>query len=482
MPALRAQSSSSNALATPLLLALALAIATALRIPGLFTDFWGDEIWSWHIAGQLHSIAGILFAEPARIDNNHPLNTLWLYLVGQNQPVWLYRLPALLAGTGSVLMAVRIMLRLGTAEAVIGGLLVTFNYPLIFYSSEARGYSICVFLSLLSFDLLQSALSGRPKPDRISELGFGICTLFGFLAHLTFLNVYIAGFVWSLVRVRQLERTTSSRLTRLIRLHAIPAMGLLLLFHFFVGQMVYGGAAPTSPAAVILQSLSLTLGGPEAGPVALLVSIIAGGLFISGLILLARRGSAAWVFFLFAVVLAPAMICTRALVFTDRPQPLMLRYFLTAIAMLLLCIAPVLASLWKRGHGFRFAVAVALTSYIAGSSLCLASFLEMGRGHYADALTQIAEQTQGRAMELASDNPIRTRRLTEFYGPRIVPASLVTVTEDPQSWLILNRAQPTAASTVNYKNCLYTLTRCYPSGDLSGWTWLVYRQKVASTN
>jgi hypothetical protein len=397
--------------------------------------------------------------------------------MGQNQPVWLYRLPALLAGIGSVLMAMRIMLRLGVAEAVIGGLLFAFNFPLIFYSSEARGYSICVFLSLLSFDLLQSALSERSRASRVAELCFGLCTVLGFLAHLTFLNVYIAGFAWSLIRVRQLEPTTVLRAARLIRLHAIPAIGVLLLFHFFVGQMVYGGAAPTSPAGVILQSLSLTLGGPEGGAMALVVSIITGGLFIAGLIFSARRGSTKWVFFLFAVVLAPAMICTRALVFTDRPQPLMLRYFLTSIAMLLLCITPVLASMWARGGGFRCALLVACVIYLTGVSLHLASFLTMGRGHYAEALSQIADQSPGRAMELSSDNPIRTRRLIEFYGPRMAPGDQITVTDNPTLWLIVNLADPTAAQTITYRKCVYSLKGCYASGDLSGWTWAVYRQK-----
>ena len=85
-------------------------------------------------------------------------------------------------------------------------------------------------------------------------------------------------------------------------------------------------------------------------------------------------------------------------------------------------------------------------------------------------------------MELSSDNPIRTQRLTEFYGPRIAPGIRVTVSGDPKSWLILNRAEPTAAQTVSYKKCSYVLARCYPSGDLSGWTWAVYRQNVVAGN
>ena len=141
-----------------IVLALLVLLAAIVRIPGLFTDFWGDEIWSWSIAGQLHSARDVLLSESARIDNNHPLNTLWLYTCGQDASVWLYRLPALLAGIGSVIVAVHIMSRRNFIAAVAAAVLIGFSFPLIFYSSEVRGYSLAVLFGLMAFDALEIAL------------------------------------------------------------------------------------------------------------------------------------------------------------------------------------------------------------------------------------------------------------------------------------------------------------------------------------
>jgi hypothetical protein len=466
-------------------LIVAVLVATALRVPGLFTNFWCDEIWSWWLAGHIHSAAGVVLSETAHIDNNHPLATLFLYLMGQNQPVWVYRLPALVAGVGCVLIATRMMLRQGKAEAIIAALLFTFSYPLIFYSSEARGYSFVVLFSLLSFDFLQKSLRTPSQKAYISELLFGVCCVLGFLSHLMFINTYTAAIAWSLVRVRQLEPTTGLRLLRLARLHIIPVLFVLWFFNVFVKNLVDGGAPPTSPAAVLLQTLSLTLGGGDSGPLAGLAAAIVLLIFVAALVYLARQPAVTWIFFLFAIVIAPAMMCTRALYFNARPQPLMPRYFLISIAMLFLCICPLLAHLWRRSQLWRQTLAWMLALYVIGNLWNLGSFLNVGRGHYAEALAHIAAQTPPTAAQpglaLSSDNPIRTELLLRFYGPRIFGSRPITVSTDPQPWLIFNRFNADAAPAIRYGNHVYELSGIYPSSALSGWMWQVYHsQEVTS--
>jgi hypothetical protein len=464
----------------PSVFIVALFLTTAaIRIPGIFTEFWGDEIWSWSIAGQLHSVMDVLLAAPAHIDNNHLLNTLWLYLVGQNQPVWLYRLPALVAGIGSVAVAGRIMMRLGRVEAIIAILLLGFSYPLIFYSSEARGYSFAVFFSLLSFDFLQQALADSPQKKLANELLFGLACMAGFLSHLTFLHIYAGALVWSMVRVRRLEPTTRLRALRLARLHAIPLISALLLFHFFVHDMVVGGAPPTSPPAVFLQTLSLTAGGTDAGLLAVIAAVMAGGFFIAGLLYLAEReeggGTAEWTFFLVAVAIAPALACTRDLCFSLHPQPLMPRYFLVCISMLLLSACPLLAWIWRRGYLARRILAAMSFVYLLGNGRQMEKFLALGRGHYGEALAQIASQTADSNIAISSDNPIRTNMLIQFYGQRIAPGREIRVDTESHSWLILNRYEVDANPTFSYGNHLYSLISVYRYAGFSGWAWDVYR-------
>src|SRR3954471_3064953 len=141
-----------------LLILLIIVPASLLRVAGIIDDFWLDEIWSHNIAKQIHTPADVLLSPAARIDNNHPLNTLLIWLLGEHSNWWIYRMPALLAGVGSVMLATMIALRRGRFEAIVATALVGFSYPLIFYSSEARGYSLVVFFALLAFDAAERFL------------------------------------------------------------------------------------------------------------------------------------------------------------------------------------------------------------------------------------------------------------------------------------------------------------------------------------
>ena len=64
-----------------------------------------------------------------------------LYLFGPSAHSITYRIPAVLAGVGTVVMAGWISSRRGRLEALSAMLLVAASYPLIHYSSEARGYA-----------------------------------------------------------------------------------------------------------------------------------------------------------------------------------------------------------------------------------------------------------------------------------------------------------------------------------------------------
>src|SRR3954471_23230922 len=70
------------------ILGIIVVFAGALRLLAIFDDFWFDEIWSWEIVRQLKSPLDVLTLPQAQSDNNHPLNTLFMYLIGPNQLSW----------------------------------------------------------------------------------------------------------------------------------------------------------------------------------------------------------------------------------------------------------------------------------------------------------------------------------------------------------------------------------------------------------
>src|SRR5262249_4135081 len=134
--------------------ALLVAAAATLRGAASSGDLWLDEVWSVEVAQRLHSGLGV-FTEIHQSNNNH-LNTLFLYLLGKQSNLFVYRIPCVIAGVAAVLVAGHIGLRRGGVEAILAMVLTAFSYPLIHYSSEARGYGLAVLFDLLAFDFLES--------------------------------------------------------------------------------------------------------------------------------------------------------------------------------------------------------------------------------------------------------------------------------------------------------------------------------------
>ena len=96
-----------------------IALGSILILFAARGDLWLDEIWSIFFAEAAKSPWDIL----ARFkhDNNHVLNTLYLYIIGKQQHLIVYRGLAIASGIGSLLILRKIALRWGSAESVILG-------------------------------------------------------------------------------------------------------------------------------------------------------------------------------------------------------------------------------------------------------------------------------------------------------------------------------------------------------------------------
>lgn len=78
---------------------LVVAVAALVRLTAASNEFWLDEVWSLLIATDL---ASAWRAFTIKHDNNHILNTLYLRWAGLRDAWLVYRLPAVVAGTGTV--------------------------------------------------------------------------------------------------------------------------------------------------------------------------------------------------------------------------------------------------------------------------------------------------------------------------------------------------------------------------------------------
>src|SRR6188768_1399252 len=74
-----------------------------LRIAAATTNLWHDEVWSLWLLHGVRSPTEILTA--VHHDNNHPVNSLFLYVIGERGSWLVYRLLSIAAGGGAILLA-----------------------------------------------------------------------------------------------------------------------------------------------------------------------------------------------------------------------------------------------------------------------------------------------------------------------------------------------------------------------------------------
>jgi hypothetical protein len=463
------------------------AMALALRLPGLFTGFWLDEIWSYTVARDLRSIGDLFTRDEARIDNNHPLNTWFLWVLGDRKEWWIYRVPALVFGVAAVPMAGIILWRhAAPVAALIGAALLGVSFPFVFYSSEARGYSGVVFLALVGFDALdRDVADARSRPTRV--LVFNVACVLGFLSHLTFSHFYLAGLFWSALRVRRHTSGVARQLTRLLALHAATIATILLLYFGFVRHLTIGGAAPTNPARIVVNALSLALGGPEDTPLSYAFAGVAACGWLTTVALLGRRRDDRWLFYVLVVVVAPAFLMAYDLVLSARPQPLIVRYFLVAMAFVLIACAEAIAHLLRAGGPpARVGLLVLALAMLAGNIAHLMGFLDHGRGGYQRAVARMLEASSDPVVTVGGDDDFRSGFVLEFYRRRLPAGRDVQYIRrewahelPPPEWMIATRAigntdRPPPRIQTD-AGAVYDYDSEHRYSGLSGMTWHLYR-------
>ncbi|MFQ5415405.1 MAG: hypothetical protein ACE5FL_00005 [Myxococcota bacterium] len=157
-----------------------LAVGAVLRAVPCGNDFWMDEIWTYVLVRDLESATGV-FTE-LHHSNSHHLNTLFFYWLGDRESWAIYRVPSLLCGVGTVVVAIALAWRRSRTQAWIAAVLFSFCFALIQFSSEARGYAPGVFFCLLALLCLEADFA---SPRRWRPPAFGVCVVLAFLSQLT---------------------------------------------------------------------------------------------------------------------------------------------------------------------------------------------------------------------------------------------------------------------------------------------------------
>lgn len=456
--------------------ALAIALGAGVRVAGIATDFWLDEVWTWSIVGRLHSASEVFTA--IHHSNNHHLLSLWMYALGDSAPVWLYRLPSLLAGIAAIPLAAALARPRGRLEAALGASAVAGCYALAHFASEARGYALAVALALGAQLALRRALERR---SRRAALAFGLLVSLGLLAHLGFAFYWAGAVVQSCWRVRGAPRAGR----RLAELHALPVLLLALLFAVDLHALVVGGGNPTDLSRLAARTFGFAFGAPALPSLAPAYGLLGTALLALAARARARRGDDTWIGDLVTIAVAPAFVFVAL-----QPDVIAVRYFLIGIALALLLLADLLAAGLRAG-GWRRGVAVAgAAAFVAGNAVHIGAFLEHGRGGFRAALFTMAAQSQGAEIRVASDHDFRNAAVLRFYARELPPGRrLVYIDRDRlppggADWMILHypeRPTQPAPRVRDAKGQVYALFAEFDHAAISGFYWALYRNERSST-
>lgn len=452
-------------------------VGAALIIAAARGDLWMDEVWSIWIARTVKDAGEIL---RLHFDNNHVLNTLFQYWVqGQHHSPWIYRLPAIAAGIGSLLLIGVIARReWGEWEALCAVALSGFSYPLVLYFSEARGYAPVMFFALAAYYALRGNLE---EPGRRRLGAFWAANALGILSHLTFVFVFAANFAMHFARTVRDVADRRARMASFLA-HQVPASVFVAGWTFyFRHDMEIGGGPASEKFAVAGEAAALLVGLPQtaaAYPAGLLIVI---GVILTGLVLLLRERNPAWVFFG-----ALLLVCPLFLFLVLRPETFYFRYFIVCFPFFYLLLAHVLCVLaGMRSRVWRLLVAATVCGMLAGQALRIYPLLELGRGSYLAAVAQILQQSPQAVIRVGSDHDLRNQMLVNFYAPLLSGGDRVRYVEgsrwpmEPPDWL-LTHSQDTShrppASLGAPPALLYELVGEYRYSGISGWNWYLFRR------
>lgn len=467
-----------------------LAVAAVLRIRGALNDLWLDEIWSLHLANGISSPVEVF--TKIHYDNNHYLNTLCLYFFGQRDNWPGYRIPSLVLGIGTVVLAGLIGRRRNAASAFLAMLLTGFSYVLILYSSEARGYGPAVFFAFVSYYLMDGYLK---KQKWQTALMFSFSVILGFLSQLTFLYFFSAAFIWSACWFIKSRLGFKRTVMAMLSCYAMPCVFLAVIYFVDIRQMAAGGGTYLPVGEGSLNHLltgygtafAWALGTPSGDQMTLLFGIVSSVFFAVGIKMLWSEKPDSIVFFLGVILAFPIMLVAVRPAFYG----LYVRFFIIGIAFFLILLSFVLESLWRRGQLGKAFCLLLLTVYFVMNGLHTISLFKYGRGHYGEAVHFLIEHSKGTRITVGGDHDFRIPMLLEFYcrglgeGKQLIYQQQASWPQGGPEWMICHNdsiegsASPGMQVTDPMGN-QYELVKTFPTAPLSGFYWFIYHNQTKS--
>lgn len=448
-------------------------------------DLWLDEIWSLQNLTKIHHVGDIFWGISQ--NNNHFLNSLWMWVVGPNAPPVLIRLEAIVCGTLTIPVAAQLCGRAGPAARLAGAALTAGSALFVHYGSEARGYAGLILMIFIAAEALERFVESLPRPIagpqraevRSSRLAFGAAVGFGALFHLTMLTASASLFAATMIRLairglslRQLAVAAIDLAIPAV-LGAVPALGFVLAGALNTHKIELGTQIPFSfkhlaQGAATLVEATLGLSYELAAWAALAIALV--GICLAATVTPTDRR----VLPLTALLLPPLGAALAHV-----PGVHIARFHLIGALGLVLLAGEAFARLSAARK--RFAALVLAMGLAGGNALHVSQLLIQGRSN--DRALVLHMESEGNAT-YGSNMPAEISRTVRFYdaplGGHLSPVLTPDWCKAAPDWYILSddpageapqRAFGPAQCAVNYRREMVAVP-----ASLSGLRLALYRR------
>lgn len=462
---------------------MAIVAGAVLRCAAVNGELWLDELWSLLKVSDLSNPIDIL--TKVKHDNNHILNSLWMWLWGATQPSFVYRIPALLC---SLLLLLALYPRKRTthpetAVMIVWLTLVALSYPLTLYGSEARGYSLVVLCAALAY-LSLTKLVAHPF-DLRAIVTFALCGIVGCLSHAIYVLFLAPAVAWLIWRVAVSRLRDNSR--ALLWYGIVPPIGvaLLLILTFYRGMEI--GGAPLMPyLEVAASTISVSFGGEALSSVnahvtgwsvflALFVTVIC----LIELVAWLRSGDP--LAYLVGLILVTPWIAVAVI----QPHFILPRYFIIQVLFAYLVTARFLERLARQGTFGAMVATVLVLTFTAAQVRHTLNLVAVGRSHFVQIFEAIASGVPNSERTVGGDQDFQNG-LRLAYARKVAPetASITYVSNyrsasSPPHFVIreaLDAYEELSNEWRSPQGALYREFRRYPAPPLNGSYVTVYER------
>jgi len=401
-----------------LMIGAAIALAGLLmRIGASGGELWLDEVWSLTKVAPLANPIEIVTS--VKHDNNHILNSAWMWVCGPAQSPLVYRAPSLIF---SALLLILLLTRKPEGESdrssIVWLTLIAFSYPLTLYGTEARGYSLTLLCAALAFISLTRITTD--STDRRSILIFAITGIVGCLSHAIYALFLAPAIAWLLWHLLSPPRKPNSR-TILWGGIVPPVLFACWLTLTFYRNMEIGGAPLLPYLEVAASAISVSFGGETLSSVN--PAVTGWNLFLGiSVVLVCVAELAAWIrsgsstAWLVGLVLITPWVVVSVL----QPHFILARYFIIQILLAYLLAARFLDRLTRQGRFGSLLAFILLWAFILGNTSRTLPLIQLGRSHFVAIFENLASQNGETTVTVGGDQDFQNKvRLS--YARIIIP-------------------------------------------------------------